>query len=261
VSDRWDEGGDYERFMGRWSAPIAERFVEWLGVAPGSSWLDVGCGTGALLRSIAVSSQPTRLAGVDPSERFLASASATLPADADLRVGDAARLPFDDGAFDVIVSGLVLNFVPDPEAAVAEMRRACRRGGVIAAYVWDYADGMQFLRHFWDVATELDRDAIPLDEGRSRFPLSRPAPLSALFESAGLADVETTALEVERTFASFDDYWQPFLGGQGPAGAYVMQLPEPRRAALASELRDRLPISPDRSITLLARAWAVRGIS
>ena len=93
------------------------------------------------------------------------------------------------------------------------------RGGVIAAYVWDYADGMQFLRHFWDVATELDRDAIPLDEGRSRFPLSRPAPLSALFESAGLADVETTALEVERTFASFDDYWQPFLGGQGPAGA------------------------------------------
>lgn len=259
MSDRWDEGDDYERFMGRWSAPIAERFVEWLAVPPGAGWLDVGCGTGALLRSIVARAGPARVAGVDPSERFLATAAASLPVDADLRIGDAEQLPFDV-AFDAVVSGLVLNFVPDPRRALAEMRRVCRAGGVIAAYVWDYADGMQFLRHFWDVATELDPDALPLDEGRSRFPLSRPGPLSALFQSAGLADVETTALEVLRRFAGFDDYWHPFLGGQGPAGAYVMQLPQPRRDALADELRARMTMSVDGSITLLARAWAVRGI-
>jgi hypothetical protein len=118
---------------------------------------------------------------------------------------------------------------------------------------------MRFLRHFWDAATQLDPSAQALDEGRSRFPLCRPEPLAALFTDAGLSQVETTGIEVERRFDRFDDYWQPFLGGQGPAGTYVTTLSEARRTELAEELRRRLPTADDGSITLTARAWAVRG--
>ncbi|HSM37732.1 MAG TPA: methyltransferase domain-containing protein [Candidatus Limnocylindrales bacterium] len=259
MNDPWDKGNDYDRFMGRWSRLIAPRFLEWLGVPPGLSWLDVGSGTGALLRAIADNATPTRLAGVDPSERFLAVAAEGLPIPADLRVGDAEHLPFADGDFDAVVSGLVLNFVPDQEAALRAMRAACRPGGVVAAYVWDYAEGMQFLRYFWDVATELDPDAAELDEGKRRFPLCQPEPLAALFTGAGLAEVETTGLDAQRRLEDFDAYWQPFLGGQGPAGGYVLKLSEPRRARLARALQERLPTAADGSITLNVRAWGVRG--
>lgn len=259
MDDRWDQGDHYERFMGAWSAPIAERFVGWLDPAPGGAWLDVGCGTGALLRAIASAAAPSQLAGVDPSQAFLATAARGLPPDAELRVGDAEHLPFDDHAFDAVVSGLVLNFLPDPAAALRAMRSACRPGGVVAAYVWDYADGMQFLRHFWDVATELDAGAARLDEGRSRFPLCLPGPLSDLFEAAGLSSVKTTSIVAERRLDDFDAYWQPFLGGQGPAGSYLISLSEPERQALADRMRRRLPVADDGSITLSVRAWAVRG--
>jgi SAM-dependent methyltransferase len=258
VTDRWDEGTAYDRFMGRWSRPIAPRFLDWLSVAGGADWLDVGCGTGALLWTIAATAAPGRLAGVDPSERFIEHARGDLPDSAQLLVARAEHLPFAAGAFDAAVSGLVLNFIPDPVTAVAEMRRVCRPGGVVAAFVWDYAEGMRSLRLFWDAAAQLDPAAADLDEGR-RFPLCRPEPLADLFSQAGMADVRTTALEAVRSFASFDDHWQPFLAGQGPAGTYLAGLNPDRQAALADRLRERLPAEPNGSILLSARAWAVRG--
>lgn len=258
-ADRWDQGDDYDRFMGRWSRLVARIFVEWLDIPDGSAWLDVGTGTGAVLHAIAGHGSPSRLTAVDPSDEFLALAARGLPIQAEMRRAHAEDLPFPADEFDAVVSGLVLNFVPDPAAALAAKRRVCREGGVLAAYVWDYAEGMRFLRHFWDAATQLDPSAIALDEGRRRFPLCRPDALAALFTDAGLSQVETTGIWVQRRFDDFDAYWQPFLGGQGPAGTYVTTLSDVRRAELAEELRRRLPTDADGSITLAVRAWAVRG--
>jgi len=226
---------------------------------PGARWLDVGCGTGALSRTILDRAAPEAVAGLDASEGFVQHATARV-ADrrASFRVGDAQALPFDDGAFDAAVSGLVLNFVPAPARMVAEMRRVVRRGGLVGLYVWDYADGMELMRHFWDAAAALDPAARPLDEGR-RFPICRPEPLAALFRDAGLADVEVRALDVPTVFRDFDDYWTPFLGGQGPAPGYCLSLDEARRTALREAIRARLPAQPDGRIPLTARAWAARG--
>jgi hypothetical protein len=138
------------------------------------------------------------------------------------------------------------------------MARVTRAGGTVAAYVWDYASGMQFMRHFWDVAVELDPAALPLDEGR-RSPLCQPPALRALFETAGLSDVDVEAIGIPTVFQSFDDYWTPFLGGTGPAPAYTVSLDEVHREALREGIRARVPVAPDGSIRLTARAWAVRG--
>jgi SAM-dependent methyltransferase len=259
VSDTWERGDPYERYVGRWSRRVAPRFLAWLAVPAGQRWLDVGCGTGALCAAIAGQVSPAALAGVEPSEGFLKTAQRHLDGKATLRGGNAAAIPFDDAAFDAVVCGLVLNFVPDPRAALAEMARVTRRGGVIAAYVWDYAGRMELMRAFWDAAVALDPDAARLDEG-PRFPLCRPEALTELFSGAGLAEVATTALDVPTIFESFDDYWQPFLGGQGPAPAYAMSLDEASRARLRERLRARLPAQADGSIPLTARAWAVRGV-
>jgi SAM-dependent methyltransferase len=164
----------------------------------------------------------------------------------------------DDLQFDAVVSGLTLNFVPEPDRAAAELARVAAPGGVVAAYVWDYAEGMAMMRYFWDAATALDPAAAELDEGR-RFPLCQPDALGRLWTGAGLADVEVRAIEVPTRFADFDDYWTPFLGGQGPAPGYVMSLDEERRDALRDLLHARLPSAQDGSIPLTARAWAVRG--
>ena len=158
-----------------------------------------------------------------------------------------------------MVSGLVLNFVPDPHLALLEMARVTAGGGTIAAYVWDYAGKMELMREFWDAAAALDAAAAQLDEG-IRFPLCRPQALAACFAGAGLKDVEVRAIDIPTPFTSFDDYWQPFLGGQGPAPAYAMSLDEPARARLRERIAQRLPAKPDGSIALTARAWAVRAI-
>jgi SAM-dependent methyltransferase len=167
-------------------------------------------------------------------------------------------LPVDDGTFDATVSGLALNFVPDQPKAVAEMRRATRPGGKLAVYVWDYAGEMQMMRRFWDAAVALNPAARDLDEG-PRFPVCRPDALRALFASAGLHNVETRAIDVPTVFESFDDYWAPFLGGQGPAPGYCMSLPEADRVALRERIRKSLPPDNDGRIRLIARAWAVQG--
>jgi hypothetical protein len=148
--------------------------------------------------------------------------------------------------------------MPDPSRAVAEMTRVTRAGGLVAAYVWDYGAGMQLLRYFWDAAVALDPSAHQLDEGQ-RFPLCQPAALATLFRTAPLAQVAVQAIEVATAFRDFDDYWSPFLGGQGPAPGYAVALNEERRAALREQLRAILPARADGSIALTARAWAVRG--
>ena len=173
-------------------------------------------------------------------------------------VGDAQSLPVDSAIFDVAVAALVLNFVPEHSAAVAEMTRAVRPGGVVAVYVWDYAGKMELMRYFWDAAVALDPAAFNLDEGR-RFSICAPKPLSELFAQAGLRAVEVRPIDVPTRFRDFDDYWSPFLGGQGPAPGYAMSLSEERRNTLRDRIRSQLPVAADGTIQLIARAWAIKG--
>lgn len=257
VSDTWERGNPYERYVGRWSRQLAPRFLSWLGVPEGRHWLDVGCGTGALSAAILAHCAPASLAGVDPSPGFLDSARQNLAGKAALHQGSAESIPLGNASVDAVVSGLVLNFAKDPRAALAEMRRVVAPGGCIAAYVWDYAGKMELMRHFWDAAVELDASAAKLDEGK-RFPLCHPDALLQAFASAGLGRAEVMPIDIPTRFESFDDYWQPFLGGQGPAPAYAMALDESQRARLRDRLQHRLPRNADGSIPLVARAWAVK---
>jgi SAM-dependent methyltransferase len=258
--DVWAAGDAYEAYVGRWSRRVAEAFLTWLGPPAGWRWLDVGCGTGALSAAVLAQADPAQVTGVDPSEGFLAEARRRIGDDAraTFHAGDARTLPLPDDAFDAVVSGLAVNFVPEPDRAVAEFVRVLAPGGLAAAYVWDYAQGMEMMKRFWDAAADLDPDAVDLDEGR-RFPLCRPEPLRQLWTDAGLDDVSVRPIAIPTVFADFDDYWRPFLGGQGPAPGYAMSLPAERRDALRDRLRATLPVGADGSIALTARAWAVRG--
>jgi SAM-dependent methyltransferase len=257
VSDTWERGDPYERYVGRWSRRVAPAFLSWLGVPAGRRWLDVGCGTGALCAAIVDHCAPSSVTGVEPSEGFLATARENLAGRVALHRGSATEIPLDDSSADVVVSGLVLNFVAEPHAALAEMARVAGAGGTIGAYVWDYAGRMELMRAFWDAAVALDPDAARLDEG-VRFPLCRPEALADLFAGAGLDGTAVTAIDVPTPLASFDEYWQPFLGGQGPAPAYAMSLDEAARARLRDRILERLPVGADGTIPLIARAWAVR---
>jgi SAM-dependent methyltransferase len=259
--DLWTSGDAYEAYVGRWSRRVAHAFVPALRVPAGRSWLDVGCGTGALTATVLALADPARVVGVDPSEGFLEAARTRVDDPrASFRAGDAQSLPFPDHGFDAVVSALALNFVADPDRAAAEFARVARPGAVVAAYVWDYAEGMRMMRAFWDAATELDPAVADLDEVR-RFPLCRPEPLAALWTGAGLDEVSVRAVEVPTVFRDFDDYWRPFLGGQGPAPGYVASVTAGHREALRERLRERLPIEADGSIPLTARAWSVRGVA
>lgn len=251
--DVWSAGEPYERYVGRWSRKVAAGFVAWLGLPAGLRWLDVGCGTGALTGVVRSTCGPASLTGVDPSPGFLASARG-----ADFVVGDAQALPFPDDRFDVVVSGLALNFVPDPARAASELKRVTVAGGTVAAYVWDYAGGMEMMRLFWAAAATVDPSAATLDEG-SRFPLCRPEPLRELWSGAGLRGAEVQPIDIPTVFTDTDDFWQPFLGGQGAAPGYLAALSPERQAALRGELLASLPVEPDGSVRLTARAWAVKG--
>lgn len=259
TNDVWAVGAAYDDYMGRWSRPLAAEFVRRLGVRPGRRWLDVGCGTGALTSAVLAGSDPVEVVGVDPAEAFLAYArSEVADPRVTFRAGDARSLPVPDRSVDAVVSGLALNFVPEPERAAAEFARVVAPGGVAAAYVWDYADGVPLIGRFWAAAAALDPATATLDE-RHRFPLCRPDQLADLWAGVGLSAVTVEAIELPMRFADFEDYWRPFLGGQGPAPAYAMSLAEADRDALRDLLRTRLPTAPDGSITLTARAWSVRG--
>ena len=259
--DRWVTGDAYEAFMGRWSRRLARAFLAWLHPKPSANWLEVGCGTGALTSTICDLCEPASVVASDPSASFIEHARKNLP---DARVSfiaaGAEALPPREGGFDVAVSGLVLNFLPDPAAAVTSVRERVRSGGTVAAYVWDYAAGMEFLRLFWDEAVAVDPRAIALHEGK-RFPLCEAPALASLFRSGGLTGVETRALEIPTDFTTFDDYWVPFLRGTGPAPGYVAALDPDRRDLLRARLERRLPTGSDGRISLRARAWAVRGVA
>lgn len=244
--------------MGRWSRELARTFVLWLGVPPRRHWLDVGCGTGALTARICEISRPASVVATDASEQYIAHARAALP---DQRIqfltARAGELPTRVSGYDAVVSSLALNFLPDPTAALREMTSLAAEGGVVAACVWDYGGGMQFLRRFWDAAVELDPAARQYDEGK-RFPICSPSALGAVFRGAGLSHVGVEALEVATRFRDFDDYWSPFVGGPGPAPGYLSSLSAQRQHDLARRLAAKLPRSEDGSIALTARAWAAR---
>jgi ubiquinone/menaquinone biosynthesis C-methylase UbiE len=258
IDDSWDSGDPYEYFMGRWSKLMAPVFLEWLNCPANLLWLDIGCGTGALSEAIFKHNKPAKLSCVDPSSEFLEKAMQRLSGNVDFSVGNASDIPRDSQIFDVVVSGLALNFFPDVNSAFAEMKRILKPNGTLAAYVWDYNDRMDFLKLFWDIACELDPDAQKLHEG-FRFPICHPFRLVEIFEKAGLSDIKTSNLDISTVFRDFNDYWNPFLGGQGPAPSYVATLNEDKREQLKKALYKKLPIESDGSIKLLARAIGIQG--
>ena len=253
-------GAAYDRFMGRWSRRLGIELAGFANLRGRARVLDVGCGTGALAAAILAANGHAEVVGIDPSETFVAHAREH-GADprARFEVGDAQKLHFPDGAFDAALAMLVLNFVPDPPAAAAEMRRVTRPGGCVAACVWDYGDGMTMLRELWDAAVALDPAAAARHE--SVMPLTGSGQLGVLWRALGLQAVREQALEFEMRFADFADYWEPFLAGVGPAGGYVAALEPERRSALEARLRTRLwNDRPREPRELPARAWAVAGI-
>lgn len=252
ANDRWEVADPYERYVGRWSRLVAHEFVRWLAAPPGGAWADIGCGTGALTEAVLRECDPVSVHAIDKSPGFVASASARITDPrARFEVGEATRLPLEDAYCTAVVSGLVLNFVDRPEALVQEMARVAQPGGQVAAYVWDYAGDMQMMRHFWDAAVATCGPEAP-DEGR-RFPVCAPEPLRSLWSAAGLSGVEVRSIVVPTEFASFEDYWQPFLGGQGPAPAWLAALPPEQREAVRALLQRQLPTAPDGSIRLTPR--------
>lgn len=255
----WGGGASYETFMGRWSRLVAREFIQWLRIPADVRWVDVGCGTGGLTQTVLDLAAPHTICAVDPAEGFLSHAQEQIH---DVRVqfkhGDACQLPLETAAYDVVVSGLMLNFLAFPHTGLAEMGRVTRLGGTVAAYVWDYAGRMEFLRYFWDAAVSCDPAIQKFDEGRL-FSLCQPERLRKLFEESALQEVEICHIDVVTHFRNFEDYWSPFLGDQGPAPSYVASLSDADCHALQERLHAALPIAADGSIKLIARAWAVRG--
>ncbi len=250
----WASGDSYEPYVGRWSRLVAKEFIGWLSLPENSQWLDIGCGTGALSQAILEMADPNKVKGIDRSESYVEFAHKRVnDPRAEFEVGNAQALPVESETFDAAVSGLVLNFVPQPDRMITEMTRVVRNGGMIALYVWDYAGKMQMMRHFWNAAIALDPSARDLDEGK-RFPICNSDSLRNLFQNTGLFQVEVRAIDISTDFKDFDDYWSPFLGGQGPAPGYVMSLSEEQRARLRQRIYNSLPFALDGSIPLTARA-------
>jgi SAM-dependent methyltransferase len=256
----WDSGHAYEQYVGRWSRKTAAAFLQWLAPLPGLAWADVGCGTGALTAAILDVCEPSSVYGIDSSEGLVSLARQRIGDQrARFETGDATHLPWQSGACDVTVSGLVVNFVRDHESMAREMARVTKPGGRVAAYIWDYAGGMQMMRHFWDAAVAVSPDDARLDQAE-RFPLCQPAPLKALFERADLRSVTVRAIDISTVFQSFDDYWTPFLGKTGAAPTYLASVGGEVQERIRLSLKSRLAAKGDGPIALTARAWAVQGV-
>ena len=250
----------YERFMGRWSRLVAPLLADFTSVPNSGQVLDVGSGTGSLAFVIAQQKAGARIVGIDPSQEYIAYANSRngFPGRVQFQLGDAQELAFASATFRGSLSLLVFNFIPYPAKALREVRRVTQAGGRISAAVWDYGDGMAMLRAFWDAAVSLDPAAEKLDE--KHMPLCRAGELSQLWKQAGLDQIHEQPLRIAMKFRSFADYWDPFLLGQGPAGAYVRTLQQNRLQALREALQRRLSIAHERNaFTLPARVWAVRG--
>ena len=258
MKDSWESCDSYEYYMGRWSRLVAESFIEWLSPSSGMKWLDIGCGSGALSEAIIYNHEPKVLTAIDQSEDFVSTAQNRLSSRVQCIVGNALSLPLGNSSVNIAVSRLVLNFIPEPEKALSEMRRVTDAGGTVVVYIWDYAGKVDFLRHFWDAAVDIKSEALNLHES-NRFPDSSAEALKRLFEKAGFVDIETTSIEITNYFRDFDDYWKPFLGGQGPAPSFVLSLNEDENNKLRHTLKLRLPTQQDGSISMVARAWAAKG--
>jgi ubiquinone/menaquinone biosynthesis C-methylase UbiE len=244
----------YDRHVGRYGPSLSREHAAAAQITPGERALDVGCGPGVLTRVLADLLGVEQVAAVDPSKSFVAACRARVPA-VDVRTAAAESLPFEDAAFDVVLSQLVVNFLADRKAGLREMRRVARPGGRISAAVWDYSGGMTMLRAFWDAALELDPSAP--DEGRT-MECCRKGELAQLFEQAGLAEVEGGALEATADYEDFDDYWAPFPTGLAPSGAYCASLGPAEQEGLREACFRRLG-SPAGPFTLTARAWYAIG--
>jgi SAM-dependent methyltransferase len=238
--------------MGRYSVPLDERFANFAGVATGGTALDVGCGPGALTRELVDRLGPDAVSAVDPSESFVAAVTERLPGVTVQRAA-AEQLPFPDGRFDAALAQLVVHFMSDPDAGLREMRRVTRSGGTVAACVWDHAGGRGPLSPLWDAARELDSGV----EGESGLAGARHGHLAELFEAAGLHEIYAGVLEVEVRHPTFEEWWEPFTLGVGPAGGYVMGLDPQQRERLKARCRERLPPAP---FTVSARAWSTRAL-
>jgi SAM-dependent methyltransferase len=242
----------YDRFMGRYSVPLAYRFANFAGVAAGQRVLDVGCGPGALTTELVSRLGHAAVSAVDPSETFIAAARERHPG-VTVRRAAAEELPFADQEFDAALAQLVVHFMADPVAGLREMARVTRKEGVVAACVWDHAGGQGPLSLFWEAARDLDADV----EGESQLAGSRQGQLAELFQAAGLQNIEESILSVHVEHPTFEDWWEPFTFGVGPAGLYVGGLDAERQARLRERCRDLLPAAP---FVPPARAWAARGI-
>jgi SAM-dependent methyltransferase len=250
----------YQRFMGRWSRTMAPLLVDFADIPDGGRVLDIGCGTGSLSFSIAESKARCRVSGIDRSKEYIAYAESRnpFPGRVSFQAADAQRTEYPDASFQASLSLLVFNFIPEPGKALEEARRLTAAGGRIAAATWDYGDRMQMLRIFWQAAAHIDGAAAEKDEKHMR--LCSAGELTALWTQAGLEQVDEQPLEIRMRFASFEDYWNPFLLGQGPAGAYLRGLAADRLEKLRAEVKRRLEVaSEDQPFALPARAWAVRG--
>jgi ubiquinone/menaquinone biosynthesis C-methylase UbiE len=250
----------YERFMGRWSRLVAPRLVDFAAAPDTGRMLDVGSGTGSLAEAIAQRKPRALVVGIDPSQEYVAYANSKNPAPdrVTFQVGDAQQLTFTNASFDASLSLLVFNFIPDARKALAEVRRVTKPGGPIAAAVWDYGRDMRMLRVFWDAVVATDPAAEKLDEKHMK--LCHAGELAALWKQGGLDNVSEQPLDVTTKFASFADYWEPFLLGQGPAGVYAGRLDPQRREVLRADLKRRLGVrSEEAPVELTARVWAVRG--
>ena len=241
----------YNRYMGRYSVPLAASFCDFSQITGMRRVLDVGCGPGALTAEFVRRLGPAAVSAVDPSQPFVDAVRQRHPR-VDVRQAGAERLPFPDDQFDASLAQLVINFLPSPVDGIVEMARVTRPGGAIAACVWDHAGGHGALSRFWDAARELDAEV----DDESEQTGSRHGDLAALFGEAGLRDVEETGISVSVEHATFDDWWEPFTFGAGTAGAYLSQLDHANR----DRLRDRCRAAfPDGGLVLTARAWAARG--
>lgn len=241
----------YARFMGRFSEPLAVPFAAYLGLRPGMRVLDVGCGPGALTAVLAAQLGAGAVSAVDPSDSFVAAVRDRLPG-VDVRHGSAEALPWSDGTFDCAAAQLVVHFMADPVAGLAEMARVTRTGGMVAATVWDFGGGTAPLSVFWRAALEVD----PAAPGEAHLAGTAEGELEDLLRRAGLPTVESTLLTVSVDFASFEQWWEPFTLGVGPAGAYLAELPEGQRAAVREACARLLPAAP---FTLTAGSWTARG--
>ena len=242
----------YDRFMGRYSTLLAPQFADLAGVVAEQRVLDVGCGPGALTTELVERLGPSNVAAVDPSESFVAAARERHPG-VDVQEAPAETLPFADGMFDAALAQLVVHFMADPVQGLTEMCRVTRAGGVVAACVWDHAGEQTPLAPFWQAVRELDPD----DEGEGMLAGSREGDLTELFHKAGMREIEETALPIRVEHATFDEWWEPFTLGVGPAGAYVVGLEPEQQAELRERCRRRLPEPP---FTIPAKAWAARGL-